>query len=180
MIEGIMDYTRDIDENAKARILLLIDVEGVSRKQIQMQVIKLWLTTMQNNYPETLGGCAIVNLPKMLGSLFKVISLVMDSETKKKIHILCNHSSSDDKTTRTRSKSISFFSGRTRTRRATSMGDSAEVVTYDKPQKVRKQLEEKLGEHLDINNAFPPHMGGENPFVFNEETFYEQFEEKKW
>lgn len=183
MLEGVIKITEKKQKNAKTQIQLIINVEGVTRKQIKIQVIKLLLNTMQNNYPETLGGCAIVNLPSIFGHMFKVISLMMDKETKNKINILCTPSKvEDDPTTgRPRSRSISsIFGGRTRRKRATSDTTEKPITAKERQRFVRNFLHEKLGHKIDIDRAFPPSLGGSNGFVFDSTTFYTKFDAMDW
>ena len=85
---SLLDYIRifmnDILKDKK-QIVVYVYLEGYKTKNMRMGFIQKLSNVLQNEYPDMLYKCFIVKAPSYFSIVYKLISIMMDKETKAKI-----------------------------------------------------------------------------------------------
>ena len=78
----------------------VLDLSGLNmsilRKREYMSFLKLFISVMDSHYPQRAHRTLVVNSPKWVGTLYRIVSPLLRAETKKRIEILSNGKKQDD------------------------------------------------------------------------------------
>jgi len=85
MIEHIKSFMDQKVENSR-QIVVYIYLEEYKTNNMRISFIQKISNLLQNGYPDALYKCFIMNAPKYFNIVYKIISLMLDKETKSKIY----------------------------------------------------------------------------------------------
>ena len=69
----------------KKQVVVYAYLEGYKSKNMRITFIQKMSNILQNEYPDMLYKCFIVKAPSYFSIVFKIVSIMMDKETRSKI-----------------------------------------------------------------------------------------------
>ena len=87
--ETLLDYIHELVENVLKNhkvIVVYAYLENYKNKNIRIFFLQKMLTIFQRDFPDILYKCFIVDAPPYFNIIYRVVSMMIDKETRSKIH----------------------------------------------------------------------------------------------